>query len=481
MDQSNQANTTINCDIAIIGGGSGGLSLAAGASQMGADVVLVEGDKMGGDCLNHGCVPSKSLLAAAKRYHNIGRSDKVLGIKTSAQAVDITEVLSHVHQVIDTIAKNDSVQRFEGLGVRVIQAKGHFIDSKTLQAGDQQIQAKRFVVATGSSPLVPPIDGLDQVSYLTNETIFDLEQTPDHLIVVGGGPIGSELAQAFAMLGVKVTLLEGIKMLPKDEPDCSQVVKDQMEQDGVTIYEGFKVNQVTQQDHQISVIGDYDKESISVSGSHLLIATGRKPNIQDLALDKAGVNYQKQGISVDERLRSSNRHIYAIGDASGHMQFTHMASYQANIALRNILFRWPVKANYQAVPWVTYTEPELAHVGLTLEDAHAKHLNLKVTEWSFEDNDRAQAEHHTQGKIKVLTNGKGKIFGVTIVGHNAGELILPWVIAINEGKSLRSFTDAIVPYPTLSEVSKRVAGEFYTPTLFSKRMRSLVRWLLSWG
>ena len=482
MMQKELNNNFINCDIAIIGGGSGGLSLAAGASQMGANVVLVEGDKMGGDCLNHGCVPSKSLLAAAKRYHKIGQSDQALGLKTSAQPVDITDVLQHVHEVIGTIAKNDSQERFEDLGVQVIQAKGHFIDQKTLQAGDHRIQAKRFVIATGSSPLVPPIDGLDQFPYLTNETIFDLQTTPEHLIVVGGGPIGSELAQAFAMLGIKVTVVEGVKMLPMDEPDCSQVVKDQMIQDGVAIYEGFQVKQVGQtDDNQLTVSGQYNDETVTITGSHLLIATGRRPNIQELGLDQAGVQYERSGVTVDDRLRSSNRHIYAIGDASGHMQFTHMASYQASIALRNILFRWPVKASYKAVPWVTYTQPELAHVGLTVNDAQQRSLDISVTEWSFEDNDRAQAEKYPQGKIKVITDKKAKILGATIVGHNAGELITPWVMAINEGKTLRSFTDTIVPYPTLSEISKRVAGQFYTPTLFSKKMRTLVKWLLKLG
>lgn len=479
---NNHSNNHLQCDIAIIGGGSGGLSLAAGASQMGADVILVEGDKMGGDCLNSGCVPSKSLLAAAKRYQQIGEHDSQFGIKSSSQPVEITDILRHVHEVIDTIADNDSVERFEGLGVRVIQQKGHFIDDNTLQAGEQTIQAKRFVIATGSSPLVPPIEGLDQVDYLTNESIFHLKQTPKHLIVVGGGPIGSELAQAFAMLGVEVTVLEGIKMLPKDEPDCSEIIKQHMIEQGVHIYEGFQVNQVGQNDQdQITVTGTYHDESVTVTGSHLLVATGRRPNIQDLNLDNAGVEYQRQGIVVNDRLRSNKRHIYAIGDASGHMQFTHMASYQASIALRNILFRWPVKVDYKAVPWVTYTDPELAHVGLTLKDAEEKSLQVKVTEWPFQDNDRAQAERQTNGKIKVITTAKGKILGATIVGPHAGELINPWVMAINEGKTLRSFTDAIAPYPTLSEINKRVAGQFYTPTLFSNKMRTLVKWLLKLG
>ena len=481
MDNS-QSNNHLQCDIAIIGGGSGGLSLAAGASQMGADVILVEGDKMGGDCLNSGCVPSKSLLAAAKRYQQIGECDAQFGINSSSQPIEITDVLRHVHEVIDTIADNDSVERFEGLGVRVIQQKGHFIDDKTLQAGTQTIQAKRFVIATGSSPLVPPIEGLDQVDYLTNESIFHLQQTPQHLIVIGGGPIGAELAQAFAMLGVEVTVLEGIKMLPKDEPDCSEVVKQRMQKQGVHIYEGFQVNQVHQSDQdQLSVTGTYHEESVTVTGSHLLVATGRRPNIQDLNLDNAGIEYKRQGVVVDDRLRTNKRHIYAIGDASGHMQFTHMASYQASIALRNILFRWPVKVDYKAVPWVTYTDPELAHVGLTLEDAQQKALSVEVTEWPFQDNDRAQAERQTDGKIKIITTAKGKILGATIVGPHAGELINPWIIAINEGKTLRSLTDAIAPYPTLSEINKRVAGQFYTPTLFSKKMKTLVRWLLKLG
>jgi len=471
---------SMHCDIAIIGGGAGGLSLAAGASQLGAKVVLIESGKMGGDCLNYGCVPSKSLLSAAKAFYHVKQSD-YFGVQTEKLSLDFNKVMQHVKHVITTIEKNDSVERFESLGVNVIQAPGKFIDAKTLQAGDTLIKAKRFVVATGSSPFVPPIPGLDQVHYKTNETIFDLTEQPKHLIVIGGGPIGCELAQAFAMLGSQVTILEGFKILPKDDADCVAIVREQLEKTGITIHENIKVHQVSSSENKvIAVTIEKDGQTDTISGSHLLISTGRRANVQGLELEKANVKYSPKGIEVDERLRSSNKKIYAIGDVAGSFQFTHIANYHAGIVLRNILFRLPAKVDYRAVPWVTYTEPEMAHVGLTAE-AVKDRSDVQITEWPYQDNDRAQAEYETIGKIKIMTDKKARILGVTIVGAKAGELILPWVIAIREKKTLRTFTDTIVPYPTLSELSKRVSGEFYTPKLFSNKTRWLVRLLLKLG
>lgn len=471
---------SVHCDLAIIGGGAGGLSLAAGSAQLGLKVVLIESGKMGGDCLNYGCVPSKSLLAAAKTFHHLKQASQ-FGIHAKELTIDFDQVMQHVHHVIGHIAEHDSVERFESLGVQVIQASGQFLAPDTFQAHDKLICAKRFVLATGSSPFIPPIPGLESVPFLTNETIFDLKEQPEHLIVIGGGPIGCELAQAFAMLGSKVTILEGLNILPKDDTDCVAVIRSQLEAMNIAIYEQLKVQRIEPHPEAgITVAIEHQGEFWSMTGSHLLIATGRLANVGGLDLEKAGVQYTPKGIEVNQRLQTSNKKIYAIGDVAGPYQFTHMASYQAGIALRNIVFKWPAKINYQAVPWVTYTEPELAHVGLTSADAQNR-PDLHITEKPFADNDRAHAERTLNGKIKIITDKKARILGVTIVGPQAGELILPWVMAVRERKTLRSFTDAIAPYPTLSEISKRVAGEFYTPKLFSDKTRWLVRMLQKLG
>ncbi|HHM2297816.1 TPA: FAD-dependent oxidoreductase [Legionella anisa] len=479
-DKDKIMNGVIDCDLAIIGGGAGGLSLAAGSAQLGLKVILVESGKMGGDCLNTGCVPSKSLLSAAKTFYHMKQASR-LGIHAQGLTINFSQVMQHVHQVIANISEHDSVERFESLGVRIIQAAGKFIAPDAMQADNQVIRAKRFVIATGSSPFIPPIPGIDSVPYLTNETVFDLQKLPEHLIVIGGGPIGCELAQAFAMLGSKVTILEGLNILPKDDADCVAVIRNELEEMNITIYEQAKVQRIeTQADNGIIVSFEYQNEPARITGSHLLIATGRRANVDGLDLEKALVKYTPKGIEVNQRLQSSNKKIYALGDVAGPYQFTHMAGYQAGIVLRNIVFKWPAKVNYNAVPWVTYTEPELAHVGLLAIDAQ-KRPDTQITEWPFVDNDRAQTERTLNGKIKIIADKKARILGVTIVGPQAGELILPWVMAMNEQKTLRSFTDVIAPYPTLSEISKRVAGAFYTPKLFSDKTRWLVRWLQKLG
>ncbi len=466
----------IACDIGIIGGGAAGLSLAAGASQMGAKVVLVESGQMGGDCLNYGCVPSKALLGAAKSADLIRRA-KQLGVHAQSVKINFSEVMQHVHDVIHTLSEHDSVARFEGLGVKVIQAPGRFLDKKTLLAGEYQIKAKRFVVATGSSPFVPPIPGLNTVKYETNETIFNLTTLPKHLIVIGGGAIGCELAEAFALLGAKVSIVEGFKLLPKDDADAVEILRERLLALGVLLYEGIQVKAIAGDEKTIEVHIEQEGKTLKIAGSHLLVSTGRRANVTDLGLDEAGVRYSDKGITVDARLRCSNKKIYAMGDVVGPFQFTHVASYHAGIVLRNILFKLPAKVDYRAVPWVTYTSPQIAHVGVLLKDVLEK-PDVVLTEAFFSDNDRAVASGDTAGKIKVITDKKGRILGVTITSEEAGELILPWVIAIREGKSLRTFTDTIVPYPTLSEISKGVSGAFYKPKIFSNGMRRLVRGLL---
>ena len=464
-------------DIAIIGGGSGGLSLASGSAQLGLKIALIEGHKMGGDCLNYGCIPSKALLAAAKSIYQIRYKAAKFGAEIEFKSLDFSKVMNHVRSVIKTIEPHDSVERFESLGVRVFKEYGHFVDSNTLKAGDQTISARKIVIATGSSPFIPPIKGIDTIDYLSNETIFDITVLPEHLVVIGGGPIGCELAQAFAMLGSKVTVIEVMSILPRDDKDCVAVVRDSLQNTGIELLEQSQVNEVIlKDDATIDVLITTSDGDKVLTGSHVLLATGRRPNVSKLSLEKAGVAYSKKGIEVNNRLQTSQKHIYAIGDVAGPYQFTHMASYQSGIVLRNIAFKIPAKANYDTVPWVTYTSPELSHVGKSAADIKDD-SELIITQWQFKQSDRAQTEDETNGLIKVITSKKGRIYGATIVGAHAGELILPWTMAIREGKSLRAFTDTIAPYPTLSEISKQVSGEFYKPKLFSGKVRTLVSWL----
>jgi len=468
----------IQTDICVIGAGSGGLSVAAGASQMGADVVLIEKGEMGGDCLNTGCVPSKALLAAAEKAQGM-REAGAFGIESAEPSVDWKGVNHHVHEVIAAIAPNDSVERFEGLGVNVIQAAAKFIDEHTVEAGDVQVRAKYFVLATGSSPFVPPIQGLDQVNYFTNENIFQNREKVDHLIVIGGGPIGMELAQAHRRLGARVTVMEMARLLVKDDPDLTKVAIERLTQEGIRFYEGGRDLSFTKEnDGTISARCATNDGDVCVAGSHLLIATGRRANVDGLNLEAAGIQHSSRGVEVDLRLRTSNRRIFAIGDVAGPYQFTHMAAYQAGIVIRNMLFKLPAKVDYSAVPWVTYTDPELAHVGMSESDAKNAGKDVRVLKWSFEENDRAQAEKRTEGLIKVITEKNGRILGASIVGLHAGELIQPWILAISQKMKIGAMASMIAPYPTLAEVNKRIAGSFYTEKLFSAGTKKVVRFLM---
>lgn len=468
---------TIQADICVIGGGSGGLSVAAGASQMGAKVVLIEKGKMGGDCLNYGCVPSKALIAAGHAADTVRNAGK-FGVNGHEPEVDFLGVRDHVRGVIAAIAPHDSVERFEDLGVTVIQAAGSFTGPDEIVAGDTRVKAKRFVIATGSSAAVPPIPGLDQVPFMTNETVFDLAERPDHLIVIGGGPIGAELAQAQRRLGTRVSLLEMFTVLGKDDPDVTAFARKRLVEDGVEIHEGIAIKQISQDGNGIAVEIEVDGKPHRIAGSHLLVAAGRRANVNGLNLEAAGVTCSPKGIEVDERLRSSNKKIFAIGDVAGGFQFTHMAGYHAGIVIRNALFKLPAKVDYKAVPWVTYTDPEIAHVGMTEAEAREKFGDkVRALKWSFEENDRAQAERATDGLVKVVVGARGKILGASIAGLHAGELLQPWILAISQGLKIGAMANIIAPYPTLGEVNKRAAGSYYTPSLFSERTRKIVRFL----
>ena len=477
---------TVETDLCVIGGGSGGLSVAAGAAQMGARVVLVEKGKMGGDCLNYGCVPSKALIAAAAAAEGVRHAGR-FGVNGHEPAVDFAALRDHLNGVIAAIAPHDSVARFKGLGVTVIQAAAQFTGPREILAGETRVKARRFVVASGSSPARPPIPGLETVPYLTNETVFELAERPAHLIVVGGGPIGAELAQAQRRLGVRVSLLEMFKVLGKDDPEVTAFARRQLVADGVEIHEGIAVKQVAGDGNAIAVTIEENGATRTLSGSHLLVAAGRKANVEGLNLEAAGVTYSPKGIAVDARLRSSNKRIFAVGDVAvveglGGYQFTHVAGYHAGIVIRNALFKLPAKVNYSALPWVTFTDPEIAHVGLTEAEAREKHGNgVKALTSSFADNDRAQAERATEGLIKVVVSARGRILGASIAGRHAGELLHPWVLALSQGLKIGALANMIAPYPTLGEVSKRVAGSYYTPTLFGERTKKIVRFLQWFG
>jgi pyruvate/2-oxoglutarate dehydrogenase complex dihydrolipoamide dehydrogenase (E3) component len=474
------SNPFLDVDIAVIGAGSGGLSVAAGAAQLGASTVLIEKHLMGGDCLNTGCVPSKALLASAKAARR-WQSETALGVSYAPPSVDFAAVHRHVHEVIAAIAPNDSVERFESLGVKVIRGTARFVGARELQVGETRIRARRIVVATGSKAAVPPIPGIESVPYFTNETVFANTDRPDHLIVIGGGPIGIEMAQAHRGLGSQVTVLEASRIMPKDDPELVAVVRERLIADGIALREGIQIARLEKEQGGVAaILRSPDGTEERVSGSHLLIAAGRRPNTAGLDLEKAGVAFGPKGIQVDARLRTTNRHVFAIGDVAGGPQFTHVAGYHAGIVIRNALFRQPAKVDYRALPWVTYTDPELAHVGLTEADARKAHGDdISVLRWPYHDNDRAQTERETHGLVKAITTRSGKILGASIVGAHAGELIQVWVLAIGQGLNIKALASMIAPYPTLGEVSKRAAGSFYTPKLFSPRTRKLVRFL-SW-
>ncbi|PTX54535.1 pyruvate/2-oxoglutarate dehydrogenase complex dihydrolipoamide dehydrogenase (E3) component [Litoreibacter ponti] len=460
----------IKTDLLVIGAGSGGLSVAAGAVQMGAKVVLLEDHKMGGDCLNYGCVPSKALIAAGKKAHAMRKTQ--FGVTGVDPKIDYAGAKDHVQAVIDTIAPVDSQERFEGLGVHVIRERGRFVDENTVQAGDHEITARRIVVATGSSPFVPPIPGLENVPYLTNESLWDLRDLPEHLLIVGGGPIGIEMAQAHLRLGSKVTVIEGEKAMGKDDPEMAAIVLDRMREEGVVIEEGALAEEITGKAGDITVKA---KDGRVFKGSHLLMAVGRAANVKDLDLEKAGVKYSNRGIEVDASLRTSNKKVYAIGDVAGQLQFTHVAGYHAGVVIRSILFGLPSKAKQGHIPWATYTDPELAQVGLTEAQSKKEHgIYSEVYRFEFEENDRAIAEGKTTGLIKVMV-AKGRPVGATIVGAGAGDLIGIWALAIANNMKMSQIAGMVAPYPTLGEVNKRAAGAYFSPRLFeSDKVKKVV-------
>lgn len=466
----------IETDICVIGAGPGGLSVAAGAVQMGARVVLIEAGEMGGDCLNAGCVPSKALIAAAKAAEAQRRGFR--GVAAVEPQVDFAAVKDHVAAVIAQIAPVDSQERFEGLGCTVIRAFARFTGPREVQAGDALIRARRFVIATGSRPLMPPIQGVDNVPCLTNETIFALRERPRHLIVIGGGPIGVEMAQAHRRLGCEVTVVEAARVLGREDPELVALVIKALQAEGIAFVEGQPVVRLAGEPGAVAVtLGD----GRQIAGTHLLMAAGRKVALDGLNLEAAGVAYTASGVSVDARLRSSNRRIYAVGDAAGGQQFTHIAGWHAGIVIRQAVLGLPANADPRALPRVTFTDPELAQVGLTEAEARAAHGNaLTVLRADLAHNDRAQTEDRATGLIKIMVV-RGRPVGASIAGPQAGELIGLWALAISARLKMSAIAGMVAPYPTLGEVSKRAASAYFSPKLFDNpTLKHLVRFVQRW-
>lgn len=467
----------IQTDICVIGAGSGGLSVAAGAVQMGARVVLIEAGEMGGDCLNTGCVPSKALIAAARAAEAQRRG--FAGIALVEPKVDYAAVKDHVAAVIAEIAPVDSQARFEELGCTVIRAFARFTSGREVEAGGQVIRARRFVIATGSRPFVPQIMGVETTPYLTNETIFSLRERPGHLVVIGGGPIGMEMAQAHRRLGSEVTVIEAGRALGREDPELAALLVGRLQSEGIRILKGQPVVRLAGTEGAVEVtMGD----GTLVKGTHLLMAVGRKVALDGMDLDKAGVAFTAKGVTVNDRLRSTNRRVYAVGDAAGGLQFTHVAGWHAGIVIRQAVLGLPARARSDGIPRVTYTEPELAHVGLGEAEARARHgAAVSVHRIDFTHNDRAKAEGKTEGLIKLMVV-KGRPVGVSILGPQAGELIGFWALAISARVKLSAIAGTILPYPTLGEISKRAAGAYFSPKLFAspvlKRVVRLVQRLI---
>jgi pyruvate/2-oxoglutarate dehydrogenase complex dihydrolipoamide dehydrogenase (E3) component len=462
-------------DVAIIGAGAAGLSVAAISAGLGLKTVLYEKGAMGGDCLNYGCVPSKALLAAAHAAAEARRAPR-FGIRLPPPEVDWAGVHAHVHGAIAAIAPNDSVERFTAMGVTVVPAMARFVAPDTIEAAGGRHTFRRAVIAAGSAAVVPPIPGLGEVPFLTNETLFDLREAPGHLVIVGGGPIGLEMAQAHARLGCRVTVVEGFTIAGREEPECVAPLRAALEADGVALHEGAKVAAVARAGAGVAVTLE---DGTRVEGTHLLLAVGRAARLDGLGLDAAGVEVSRAGVKTTRALRSvSNRRVWAAGDIAdpeglGPRAFTHVCSQHAGIITRSMLFRLPVKLSYDALPRVTYTDPEIAQIGATeAELRDAGRDDLTITRWPLAENDRLIAEGRAEGLVKLVADRKGRLLGASLVGPGVGNMAGMFALLI--GRKLSTLAGAVLPYPTAQEAGKRAASEFYTPKLLSAPVKRLV-------
>ena len=466
-------------DICVIGGGAGGLATAAAAAAFGVPVVLIDNSRSGG-AARHADVAANALLAAAERA-NVIRNAGRFGLKTVGAGVDFAAVKSYVREAVDAVAPNERRERLAGLGVRVIEGAARFIDSSTVAVDGAAIAARRFVIATGSSPALPAIPGLAETPHITNETIFDLTECPRHLLVIGAGSVGLELAQAFGRLGAKVTVLDAATPLAGDDAECAAIVLDALAREGITLRTGITMTRVRRVLARIEIDIATPAGIETLTGSHLLVAAGRRPNIEDLDLDAAGIRYAPGGIVVDKRLRTTNKRVYAVGDVTVGPKWTHLANYHAELVVRHALFRQAVGVEPRVIPSVTHTDPELAQVGFLEDEARVHAGAIRVLRWPYRDNDRAQCTQATQGHIKVITDRRGDILGATIVGAAAGENIAAWALAIGQKLNIGAFAGLVAPYPAYAEVGKRAAMTYFMRGLTSSHTRRIIGWLRRLG
>jgi pyruvate/2-oxoglutarate dehydrogenase complex dihydrolipoamide dehydrogenase (E3) component len=461
-------------DIGIIGGGAAGLTVASGAARLGAKTLLVEKEKvLGGDCLHYGCVPSKTLIRTAQVYH-LMKNSSAFGLPAiETPPVDFLAVKKRIQSVIGTIQKHDSEERFCSLGARVEFGEPSFADQHSVRLNGDTVSAKNWVIATGSSPSIPAIEGLDQTQYTTNKEIFYLDKLPSSMIILGAGPIAIEMAQAFCRLGTKVSVVQRSgQILTKEDKDMADEIMKVLDSEGVTFHLNASVLRVKELGSEKEIVlKDGEGKSVSLKAEKILIAMGRDPNVKTLGLEAIGVEFDRKGIQVDDRMRTTQKHIYAAGDVTGAYQFTHAAGYEGGIVVSNAIFHLPRRTNYTFLPWCTYTDPELASIGMN--EKRAKEARIEYSVWTepFKSNDRSLAEGEGVGKIKLLLDKNEKPLGVQILGPQAGELMSEWVAVLNAKVKLSTLAVAVHPYPTLGEISKRVAGMLLSQKVFSDRVR----------
>lgn len=466
--------TTFEFDLGVIGGGAAGLTVTAGAAQLGAKTLLVEKEpQLGGDCLHFGCVPSKTLIKSASVYQTMKKSTLFGLPKVEIPPVDFVQVRQRILSVIATIQKHDSVERFCKLGARVEFGSPKFIDEHSISLNGKTYSARSWVIATGSSPAAPSIPGIESTPYLTNKDIFYLDSLPRSLVVFGAGPIAIEMAQAFNRLGSKVYVIQRSgQILSKEDKDMADMAMKVMQDEGVVFYLNAKVVSTKDRGSTCQVeleLGDGQKAT--VEAEKLLAALGRSPNTDGLGLQEIGVVFDKKGIQVDQRIRTNHKHIYAPGDINGSFQFTHAAGYEGGIVVSNAIFHLPRKVDYTWMPWCTYSDPEIASIGMNEKAAQKAEIDYQVWTEEFNQNDRSLAEGEEIGKLKMILDDKEKPIGVQICGPHAGEIISEWVAVLNGKTKLSTLAGAVHPYPTLAEINKRVAGSYFSPKIFSNTVK----------
>lgn len=461
-------------DMGIIGGGAAGLTVASGAAQLGAKTLLVEKEEeLGGDCLHFGCVPSKTLIKSAHVYHLMKHANSYGLPAVDVPPVDFKLVADRIRGVIAKIQKHDSEERFCGLGAKVLFGDARFVDEHTIDMGGKRHTAKNWVIATGSSPVSPPIPGLADTPHITNKEIFYLDHLPPSMIVLGGGPIGIEMAQAFNRFGTRVTVIDRAdQILSKEDKALADDVMKVMAAEGVVFHLNAAIESIKGGNGQKTVmITDHQGQPLTIEADTILAAMGRAPNVYGLGLEEIGVTFDRRGVQVDNRLRTSQKHIFAAGDVNGGYQFTHAAGYEGGIVVSNAIFHLPRKTNYTYLPWCTYTDPELASIGMNQKAAEAAGIKTQIWEEPMKDNDRSLAEGELVGRIRLVVDEKEKPLGVQILGPRAGDLISEWVAALNGKVKLSTIAGAIHPYPTIGEINKKVTGSMFAPKIFSEKVQ----------